>query len=103
MAQTSFADLITNSELPVLVDFWADWCQPCRMLAPSVQRLAQELSGKLKVVKVDVDKNPQAGQAYGIQGIPTLILFHKGNVVWRSTGVLPYPKLYGQVTAALPA
>lgn len=99
---TSFADLITHSEQPVLVDFWADWCQPCHMLAPTVQRLAQELTGRVKVIKVDVDKNPQAGQVYNIQGIPTLILFHKGRVLWRTNGVQPFAQLHQQIVSVLP-
>ncbi|ACF14957.1 thioredoxin [Chloroherpeton thalassium ATCC 35110] len=99
----SFEDLIQTSELPVFVDFWAEWCGPCRMIAPSVKKLAEEMTGKLVVVKVNVDEKPQLAQAHGIMGIPTLIMFHKGKEIWRASGALPYDSLKYQVEANLPA
>jgi len=84
----TFNDLIQQSEVPVLVDFYADWCGPCHMIAPAIKQVAAELDGKVKVVKVDVDKNQAAAAAYGIRSIPTLILFHKGNVLWRHAGLI---------------
>jgi thioredoxin 1 len=85
---SKFKELI-NGETPVLVDFYADWCGPCKMLTPIIKEVAGELKGKVKVIKVDVDKNQQAAAAYGIRGVPTMILFKKGQIVWRQSGVMP--------------
>ena len=86
---SKFSDLIKNSEVPVLVDFYADWCGPCKFMEPVLKGVADKLEGKLKVIKVDVDKNPAAAQVYKVQGIPTIILFHKGNILWRQSGAMP--------------
>lgn len=72
----------------MLVDFYADWCAPCKTLSPIVQQVASALHGKIKVIKVNVDKNQQASLKYGIRGVPTLILFKKGKILWRQSGVL---------------
>lgn len=92
MAQ-NFQQLISDSEVPVLVDFYADWCQPCHMMAPELKKVAQQLDSQLKVLKVDVDRNQAAANKYQIRGIPTLILFHKGKVIWRHSGVIPASRL----------
>ena len=84
----TFSQLI-NSATPVLVDFHADWCGPCKMLSPIVKEVAAELGGKIKVVKVDVDRNQSAAMKYGIRGVPTLILFKNGKILWRQSGVMP--------------
>ena len=84
----TFSDLIKNSQLPVLVDFYADWCGPCKTLSPIVQEVSSALHGRLKVIKVNVDKNQSASVKYGIRGVPTLILFKQGNILWRQSGVL---------------
>ncbi len=73
--------------MPVLVDFWAEWCGPCRMLAPTIEELARHYSGKVKVGKVNVDQNPGLAERYGIRGIPTIIIFKNGQVVDQSVGV----------------
>ena len=84
----TFGQLINNAEIPVLVDFHATWCAPCHTMAPILQNIAKDFSGKVKVIKVDVDKNQNAAMQYGIRGVPTLILFNKGKIVWRQSGVV---------------
>ncbi|QOI96980.1 MAG: thioredoxin [Flammeovirgaceae bacterium] len=91
-SKPSFADLITG-EKPVLVDFYADWCGPCKMSTPIVEEIAREFSGKLKVIKVDVDRNPALASQYQVQGVPTLMLFKAGKILWRQAGVVPLMNL----------
>jgi thioredoxin 1 len=79
---------IINSSTPVLVDFYADWCAPCRMMAPILQQVSKEMEGKVKVIKVNVDKNGDAAQKYQIRSIPTMILFRNGKVQWQGVGVM---------------
>jgi thioredoxin 1 len=83
----SFSDLI-KSETPLLVDFSAEWCGPCKMMAPILKDLASAMGDKVRIIKVDVDKNPQAAAAYKVQGVPTLILFQGGKNLWRQSGVV---------------
>ncbi|MCB1201871.1 MAG: thioredoxin [Leptospiraceae bacterium] len=90
---TSFEEYIQNSDLPVLVDFYADWCGPCKMLKPILEEVAKDWSGKAKVIKVDTDAQQHLAMKYGIQGIPTLILFKHGKEVHRTSGVLPADRL----------
>lgn len=84
----SFGDLLKSSDIPVLVDFYADWCAPCKILSPTVREVASAFHGRVKVIKIDVDKNQRAAMKYGIRNIPTLILFKKGKILWRQAGVL---------------
>jgi thioredoxin len=88
-----FLDFIAAQDKPVLADFWAEWCGPCRMVAPVVESLAQEWKGKAVVVKVNTDEQPGLSQRFGISGIPTLILFHGGKEVHRVSGALPLAAL----------
>lgn len=81
-----FDDLITTSEVPVLVDFWAPWCLPCHMMAPVLEQVAAKMQGKIRVVKLNVDEAPEIADRYGIRGIPTLILFSSGQEVDRHIG-----------------
>ncbi|TAE29415.1 MAG: thioredoxin [Cytophagales bacterium] len=94
--QTSFSELI-KGDTPVLVDFYADWCGPCKQQAPTLKQLADRMGDKLKIIKIDVDRSQSAAQKYQIQSIPTLILFHKGKVVWRKSGVQSLSALEGLV------
>lgn len=84
----TFSELIRGNK-PVLVDFHAEWCGPCKMMSPIIEQFSAEMGDTLRVIKVDVDKNPLAASAYRIQGVPTVMLFQNGEVLWRQSGVVP--------------
>jgi thioredoxin 1 len=86
----SFLELVRVTRVPLLVDFWAEWCGPCRMVSPAIQRIARECDGRLLTVKVNVDRKPDVAQAFEVQGIPTIMLFWKGESHMRLTGAYPY-------------
>ncbi len=94
----NFNDLINKSDIPVLVDFHADWCQPCHILAPIIKEVANDFADDLKVLKVNIDKNKKAAIKFQIKSIPTLILFYKGKILWRSSGVMKKNQLISQLT-----
>ena len=90
---SNFEEEVLRSDKPVLVDFWATWCGPCRMLAPVIAQIAEEQEGKIKVGKVDVDEQPELAVRYGISSIPTLKVFKDGKLVKSSVGVIPKPMI----------
>ena len=97
---SSFQELI-NSETPVLVDFFATWCGPCKMMSPILQDVASKMGGSARIVKVDIDKNPQAAAAFEVRGVPTLIIFKKGQQIWRQSGVVPADQIVQKLKSAV--
>ena len=93
ITDADFEQEVIKADIPVLVDFWAPWCGPCHMVAPMLEELSHELSGKVKIVKMNVDENPKTPPQYGIRAIPTLILFKGGEVAEQITGVVPKDQL----------
>src|SRR6266446_5981417 len=101
LTQSNFQTEVLSSPTPVLVDFWAIWCGPCKMIAPMVEEIAGEYDGKLKVAKMDVDTNPNTAMQYGIRSIPTLLVFKGGKVVDQIIGAVPKQRLVEKITVHL--
>ncbi len=103
VSDTSFQSEVVNADQPVLVDFWAEWCGPCKMIAPILENIAEEYSSSLKIAKLDVDRNPAVSQQFGVMSIPTLILFKDGQPVERLIGYMPKERLLGRIKPHLGA
>ena len=101
VSDADFDTAVLQSSEPVLVDFWAEWCGPCKMIAPALEELAGELDGRLTVAKLNIDDNPQTPAKYGVRGIPTLILFKDGQVAATKVGALPKSQLAQWVESAV--
>ena len=93
VTDSTFEEEVIKADSPVLVDFWADWCGPCKMIAPIVEDLAEEFDGKVKFAKLDVDSNPKTATSYGIRGIPTLLIFNGGRPIDSVVGAVPKSEL----------
>jgi len=96
-----FEQEVINSELPVLVDFWAEWCGPCKQIGPVIDELSKDKAGKLKVVKVNIDHNPNTPTKFGVRGIPTMMIFKSGKNVATKVGALPKSALYQWVESLI--
>ncbi len=103
VSDATFAREVLSAPLPVMVDFWAEWCGPCRMIAPTLERLAKEYSGRARIAKLNVDENPRTAAQYQVQGIPTLLLVKNGKVIDRIVGALPEAQLRAQMERLLKA
>ena len=101
VTDSTWEEAVMNSELPILVDFWAEWCGPCKMIAPAVHDLAEEYAGKLNVAKVDIDNSPEIATKYGIRSIPALIFFKDGQPVDQVIGALPKGALKKKIDSVL--
>jgi thioredoxin 1 len=101
VTDAEFENKVIQSDIPVVVDFWAPWCGPCKMVAPTLDKLAKEQAGKILIAKVNTDENPDWATRYGVQGIPTMLLFSAGKIVHRQVGALPEPMLRELVTQFL--
>ena len=101
VSDADFSENVENAKVPVLVDFWAEWCMPCKMIAPIVDELAEEYDGKINFVKVDVDSSPTTATKYGVRSIPTLLIFKEGKPVQQVVGAVPKSALKQRIEAAL--
>lgn len=101
VTDNSFEQDVLKASGPVLVDFWAEWCGPCKMIAPALDDLAAEYQGKLTIAKINIDENPQTPSKYGVRGIPTLMIFNEGNVAATKIGALPKNALKSWIDSVL--
>ena len=101
ITDASFQSDVLDSDTPVLVDFWAEWCGPCKMIGPSLEEISDELAGKVVIAKINIDENPDAPGKYGVRGIPTMILFKNGEIAETKVGAAPKSALKGWLEGAL--
>lgn len=101
ITDASFQADVIDSDTPVLVDFWAEWCGPCKMIGPSLEEISDELAGKVVIAKINIDENPDAPSKYGVRGIPTMILFKNGEIAETKVGAAPKSALKGWLEGAL--
>lgn len=101
LTESNFSEEVAGSDTPVLVDFWAEWCGPCKMIAPVLEEIAQEHAGKIRIAKVDVDSEQTLAMRFGIQGIPTMIVFSDGEPDLRITGAMGKPQLEDKLSSYL--
>ncbi len=101
VADDTFEEVVLNADLPTVVDFWAVWCGPCKMIAPVLEEIAEEYDTRLQVVKLDVDSNSETAMQYGVMSIPTLIVFKDGQAAERIVGFMPKAKLLSKITPHL--
>ena len=101
VSDSTFDSEVLKSNEPVVVDFWAEWCGPCKMIAPALEEIAGSLGDKVKIVKLNVDESPKTAQKYGIMSIPTLMMFKNGELASRQVGAAPKQKLHQWITAAV--
>ena len=101
VSDTTFETEVLKASQPVVVDFWAEWCGPCRMIGPALEEIAGSLNGKVKIVKLNVDENPHTASKYGVMSIPTLMLFKNGEMASRQVGAAPKQKLEQWITGAM--
>ena len=100
-SDASFETDVLKSDVPVVVDFWAEWCGPCKMIAPFLEELATDKDGKVRIAKVNIDDNPMTPTKYGVRGIPTLMLFKNGEITATKVGALPKSKIVEWIQASL--
>ena len=101
VSDSDFESQVLKSAGPVVVDFWAEWCGPCRQIAPALEEIAGSLNGRVKIVKLNVDENPQTASKYGVMSIPTLMIFKGGEMASRQVGAAPKQKLHQWISAAV--
>lgn len=101
VTDVSFKQYVIDADKPVLVDFWAEWCGPCKMIGPALEEISEELADKVTIAKINIDENPDAPGQYGVRGIPTMILFKNGEVAATKVGAAPKSALKGWIESVL--